>query len=120
MINNFKTTNSHELSLLLERKNEFQKLCVSYLNSFGWTITSESLGLIYAHDSLGQKFTIIVTYHPQEEYPTHKELKQYNGNIIFMGPEFSPISRIKGSKLKKVTRHTASGINFTYLKSNGK
>lgn len=97
-----------------EQKQEFENLCKHYFETFMWSWNKNPEGIFVRQLVPGAiSYKLMVILSPYESYPSKKELKNLlsENNLLIVSPEFSPVMSVS----KKITAHTASGINFVYL-----
>lgn len=99
-----------------EQKAELTKFVLHYFSTFGWNTKTENGSLFVQKILPGESWQrLIVVNAPHEEYPSPKQLQTLlkESPLIVVSSEFSP--RLKKTKTV-VEQHTASGINFSYLR----
>ena len=106
-----------------EKKREFIRFALTYFNSFGWKVEEDRTYCpekLFAWSPIKEPYMIVPIVQSFEEYPTFKEIEELRGNlsheILVISEEYGPQCPLKGNKKYKLEKHTASGIQFCYLK----
>lgn len=103
-----------------EKKQDFIRFALTYFNSFGWNISSQEKNYLLATSPLKEKYLIIPIIQSQENYPTFKEINELNrtnAKVLIISEEFGLHCPLKGSKKYEILKHTASGLQFCYIKN---
>ncbi len=110
------SASEREKTIRAEQKAELTTLVLHYFSTFGWNTKKEDENIFVQKILPGEPWQrLIVVNAPHEEFPSSKALKTLlkQSPLIVVSSEFSP--RLKRTKAV-VEQHTASGINFSYLR----
>jgi hypothetical protein len=106
-----------------EKKREFVRFALTYFNSFSWKVESVAIDQILAKSPLNEPYMIIPVVQGQETYPTYAgiaSINTLNRKVLVISEEFGQPCPLKGNKKYSLIKHTASGLQFCYLKLKDK